>query len=433
MKRLAVALAAAFLLVVGCSSSSDEEVLDSGGGTAQEVSGGEEIAGGEHTAGGEELPKWTEMVSSQSYKGHENDQDSNYFVTVYNDALGTRLDDCQTCHRGGTFSYEQKGQQVTAFKNSCDYCHLIIHPQEFNEPLPTTYEETLNSYGLAYKDAGRSLEALVAIEGEDSDGDEAINVDEIADLKYPGDPDSKPGQDVAPLKTFTLEELQAMDAHSEFMLSNSHKQQFDNYATYKGVKVRDLLVAAGVDLEDEAIQGVTIVAPDGYMKDFTMEKVTTQYPNGLFYDGLDTATLGPDCGFVQYPDELPDGLVSGGEIPDEQWLVLAYERDGMAMDPSVLDPTSGKINGEGPFRVAVPQSNPGEPDRGSKYSPTECADGYDYDDNKDHNAGDMVRGVVAIRVNPLPEGYEDFDYKYGGWAFIAKESVIVYGHGVTAD
>ena len=44
----------------------------------------------------------------------------------------------------------------------------------------------------------------------------------------------------------------------------------------------------------------------------------------------------------------------------------------------------------------------------------------------------MVRGVVVIRVNPLQDGVEDFDYRYGGWAFIDSESVLVYGHGVTA-
>ena len=34
----------------------------------------------------------------------------------------------------------------------------------------------------------------------------------------------------------------------------------------------------------------------------------------------------------------------------------------------------------------------------------------DYDPSLDHNAGSMVRGVIAIRVNPIPDGYEDFDY-----------------------
>jgi hypothetical protein len=100
------------------------------------------------------------------------------------------------------------------------------------------------------------------------------------------------------------------------------------------------------------------------------------------------------------------------------------------MDPCNLDITSGRINGEGPFRIIVPQSTAGSPDRGSNYSPTECNDGWDYDDSKDHNAGAMVRGVTGIRINPLPAGTEDFDHQNGGWAFIDSESVIVYGHGI---
>ena len=43
-------------------------------------------------------------VSTRSYKGHEVDVDSNNFVSVYPHTLGTRLDDCQTCH---TTSYSE--------------------------------------------------------------------------------------------------------------------------------------------------------------------------------------------------------------------------------------------------------------------------------------------------------------------------------------
>jgi hypothetical protein len=44
----------------------------------------------------------------------------------------------------------------------------------------------------------------------------------------------------------------------------------------------------------------------------------------------------------------------------------------------------------------------------------------------------MVRGVIAIRVNPLPAGAEDFDHRNGGWAFVEDASVVVYGFGVRA-
>jgi len=371
----------------------------------------------------------SDEVSSRAYKGHESNVDANNFVSVYPDTIGTRLDDCHTCHKGDTFTYGDPADPDSVYVNSCDYCHLITHPVEtFFEDLPVHYSDTLNPYGADYMAAGRGKKAVRAIAPNDSDSDGASNADEIADGKYPGDPDSKPGQDVAPRVTFTTSDLQAMSSHDMFLLSNSTKQQYDDYASYTGVKLADLVEAAGVDLSDPALQGVTVVAPDGYMKTFAVGDVTRQYPAGKFYAGLDN--LGGDCSFVSYPDALPAGLTDGGEIPGEQWLLVAYERDGQAMQPVNLDPDSGRINGEGPLRLIVPQNTPGAPDRGSKYSPTNCNDGYDYDDAKDHNAGAMVRGVIAVRVDPLPEGYEDFDHKNDGWPLVYQDSIIVYGHGV---
>ncbi len=376
-----------------------------------------------------------DVVSSRAYKGHENDLDMNYFVNAHRNTVGSRLDDCQTCHTGGTFTYDSGGQTRTANKNACDFCHLIHHPDEdgFNEPQPTAFSQTLNPYGAAYLAAGRNQAAVRTIVGADSDGDGFANGAEIDDLKYPGDPASKPGQQGAPTRTFTLAALQALPVHEQFILANSHKQQFDDYASYRGVKIVDLLTAAGVDVDDPTFQGITVIAPDGYLKDIPAASIVAAYPAGLYFAGLDTATLGTECGFVKYPDSLPAGLTDGQAIPGEPWLQLAYERDGLPMDPSNLDPTSGKINGEGPLRLVVPQSDPGSPDRGSQYSPTTCNDGWDYDDSKNHNAGDMVRGVIAIRVNPLQAGVEDFDYRNGGWAYIDAQSVLVYGFGVDAD
>jgi hypothetical protein len=373
-----------------------------------------------------------DYVSSRAYKGHENDFDIHYFVNAYPDTVGTRLDDCQTCHQGGSFTYDASPTPRTVSFNACDYCHMIIHPHDpgYNEPQPASFDETLNPFGQAYMDGGRNQDAFAAIADKDSDGDGYTNAEEIAALRYPGDPSSMPGQELAPSRVFTYEELAALPQHEQLMLANSHKQEFDNYAIYTGVRVIDLLLE--VDVDDPAFEGITVIAPDGYLKDFSADQIRTQYPAGLFYAGLDTATLGTECGFVLYPDSLPPGLTDGGEIPGQQWLTLAIQRDGLDMDPSNLDVTSGKINGEGPYRIAVPQLTPGMPDRGLSYSPTTCNDGHDYDDASDHNAGAMVRGVIAIRVNPLPAGYEDFDYQNGGWAFIDSRELLVYGFGVTA-
>jgi hypothetical protein len=370
------------------------------------------------------------IVSSRSYQGHESDTDINNFVNEYRDTLGTRLDDCQTCHTGGTFTYVDGGD--TASKNPCDFCHLIQHPvTDFVEALPATYRDTLNPYGIAYMDAGRSREALRTIASRDSDGDTFGNATEIDDLKYPGDPTSMPGQPTAPMRTYTMVQLRALPSVEQFQLCNASRQQFDNYAGYKGVRLRDLLSDAGVNPDSGSFTGVTIIAPDGFMQDVSAAQINAAAPAGTFYGGLDTDTLGTDCGFVDYPSPLPAGVASGAPIPGEPWVQLAYERDGGPMEVSTLDTTSGKINGEGPFRLVIPQFTPGAPDRGSRYSPTTCGDTYDFDDTLDHNAGAMVRGVVAIRVNPLPAGVEDFDYRNGGWAFIASSSVVVYGNGVT--
>ena len=371
------------------------------------------------------------VVSSRAYKGHESEKDTTNLVNAYPKAVGTRVDDCQTCHTSGTLTPTGAGAAIT--KNACDFCHLIQHPLTGYTGQPAAYADTLNVYGAAYKAGGRTKDALLALDAQDSDGDGSANGAEIAEVKYPGDPASKPGQPNAPQKIFTLAELEALTAHSEFLLANSTKQQFDDYATYKGVKLRDLLTAAGVDPADPQITGVTVIAPDGFTKDVTAADVNSQFPAGKFYPGLDTATLGTTCGFVNYPSTLPAGLTDGGDIPGEQWIMIGYQRDGgtIPMDPSNLDPTSGKINGEGPYRLVWPQANPGRPDRGSQYQgepyASNCSDNFT---SADHNAGNMVRGAIAVRINPLPAGYEDFDAKNGGWAFIADSTLVVYGYGI---
>lgn len=42
----------------------------------------------------------------------------------------------------------------------------------------------------------------------------------------------------------------------------------------------------------------------------------------------------------------------------------------------------------------------------------------------------MVRGVVALRVNPMPEGYEDLDAMNGGWAYVDAGQLVLYGYGI---
>ncbi|MCX5868569.1 MAG: hypothetical protein NT009_14020 [Proteobacteria bacterium] len=367
------------------------------------------------------------VVSSRAYKGHATDQDILNFVKQYPKTVGTRLDDCQTCHASGTITISNKD----TFKNACDYCHYIEYPDTTTSialGAPSSFADTLNLYGKDYLDQGRTQKSIKDIGSLDSDGDGSANEVEIAALRYPGDSSSNPGQQVAPIKIVSLDELKAMPSHSEFLLANASKQQFDTYASYQGVKIQDFLTALGVDLTQ--VTGITVIAPDGFTKDFDVKYITAAYPSALYYAGLDTATMPTGCGFVEYPAAIPAGLTDGAAIPDEQWLMLAYEREGAPMEASYLDPAAGKINGEGPLRIIVPQATPGSPDRGSGYATT-CNDGYEYDKNKDHNAGSMVRGVMAIRINPMPAGHEDFDYTNGGWAYIDAEQLVVYGFGIT--
>ena len=117
-------------------------------------------------------------------------------------------------------------------------------------------------------------------------------------------------------------------------------------------------------------------------------------------------------------------------IPGEVRLILAYQRDGVSLDPTRPDVAEGKIVGEGPLRIVVPQERPGRPDRGSAFSPSDCGDEFDFDADADHNAGAMVRGVIAIRIDPMPEGLEEFDYMNGGWAYVDSGQLLLYGHGI---
>jgi len=67
----------------------------------------------------------------------------------------------------------------------------------------------------------------------------------------------------------------------------------------------------------------------------------------------------------------------------------------------------------------------GTPDRPSTAQP--LGDGYDYDFNKDHNAGSSVRSVTAIRVEPLPPGTTDFAWTEGGWNLVDQKKLVIYG------
>ena len=366
---------------------------------------------------------------SRSYVGHEKDDDSQAFIRHYPQAAGTRLDDCATCHRGGP-----GGTDAEREYSPCSYCHLLVYPNaRYKTGVPAGYEETLNPFGAAYKKAGRGEAALAEIESCDSDGDGTPNAGEIAALRYPGDPASRPGQALAPTVRLTWEDLHTLPAREQFQLMNTTQESTDDYVTFTGVALIDVLEAAGVDLQGAT--GVTVFAPDGYSVDVTLEDVLRPFPRGYFYDGP-RSLAGTERAFVKYPDRLPAGLADGQKIPAAPWLLLAFGREGQPFDPASYEKGTGRLAGEGPYRLIKPQRNPGgdparpgRPDRSVKFKT--YGDGWDFSPAIDHNAGACVRGACVLRINPMPAGVEEYDWK-NGWLLIADRALVIYGRGVRA-
>ena len=366
-------------------------------------------------------------VQSRAYVGHESDRDIKNFVSRYPKTVGTRLDDCQTCHRSGV-----SGTDTDREYSPCGYCHLLQYPNpRYKTGVPKNFEDTLNAYGLAYKKQGRSVEALSEIAKQDSDGDGYSNAQEIAGLRYPGDKASRPGQPMAPIATLGWKDIHRLPLYSQFMLMNTTSEPFDDYTTYAGVKVQDLLKAAHIDLKGAT--GITVFAPDGYNTDFTIEDVAGPFPKSFFY-AAPGAIQDKEKVLVRYPEKVPAGVVDGKEAPMIPWLLLAFERDGKPLDIAQYEKGTGRLTGEGPYRLVKPQrsmagdaSKPGRPDRSVKSKA--FGDGWDFDKALDHNAGSCVRGATVIRINPMPAGIEEYDWK-NGWPLVSEKEIVIFGHGV---
>ena len=79
---------------------------------------------------------------------HMGEIDSGIFLTVYPEKAGTKLDNCNTCHSGGSY-VNTTGKTVAL--GSCQWCHY-----KYGYDASGDINETLNAYGKAYKNAGRS-------------------------------------------------------------------------------------------------------------------------------------------------------------------------------------------------------------------------------------------------------------------------------------
>jgi hypothetical protein len=369
---------------------------------------------------------WAMVITTPAwaaYSSHQNDQDINNFLAVYPFARSTKLDDCSLCHPGGSITI---GNKTTTY-GSCDYCHIAYGLQAPHGQIP------LNGYAQAYKDAGRSPDALRNIEGVDSDGDSYSNLTEIRAISFPGSNQDHPGLVAAPAVVMNFERILRLPDYGEFVLYNASKST-DFYATYRGVKMSDLL--KHIRLLPGATR-VTVFAPDGFSKTFPIDAADPQtnpaaiqydvigpYPHGYYYGGLD---------FVQYEYDPAYPYDNGYRIPDNLHMLLGYMREGDLLTKGKLIPdpqnsTRLVLDGEGPYRLIVPQKIAGSPDRPCLTPPLPAVgDGFDCDQNKDHNAGFSVRSVSAIRVEPLPSGTTDFNWIEGGWNLVDKGRLVIYG------
>ena len=357
---------------------------------------------------------------------HGSDTDSDVVASVYPAIQATKLDSCALCHSGG--EYEKKpGKWVSL--GSCQWCHY-----EFGYDGSGDIDATLNDYGRDYLNNGKNANALSAIEGIDSDGDGYSNVDEIAAIRFPGNPDDDPSKVPAPYRVYTRDDLEWLPQHTQFMLMNTHKSG-DFYAEYGGVIMADLLEDAGILA---AAEGIEVFAPDGWSQYHPLDPdeeglfyyVYGAYPDARFYyDGEADVAVNTEEGWCDYGAPSCAGRNHGDEIVVANGLqmLLAITREGDYLSDGELN-EDNKLDGEGPFRVVPPQLVPGPPDQSSKLPEPEYLWPFDNDEEyTGHNAGFATRSATIIKVNPLPEGTTDIDTAEAAWNYVDEKKIVLYG------
>ena len=346
---------------------------------------------------------------------HQGERDSANFLKVHPDKVGGKLDHCALCHSGGQL--EKNGAKVIL--GSCQWCHFKYG---YDRKGPLT--ETLNAYGRDYLKRGRDAAAVTAVAALDSDNDGFRNRDEIAADRFPGNANDDPKKTTAPFRVYTREQLEALPQHSQFLLQTASKSS-DEYAEFSGVPMEALMRDAGILA---SATGITVFAPDGWsqyhplhpLDNPAMYPVFGTYPEAEYHFSPKAASWcdydAPSCAGRKTGETI--------KVPGGLRMLLALKREGKPLFPAVFS-KDNKLDGEGPYRVIVPQKTPSPPDQSSKANDQDVL--WPYRANWDHNAGSSTRSVTIIRVEPLPPGTTDIDTAEVDWRYIDEGKIVIYG------
>jgi len=222
---------------------------------------------------------------------------------------------------------------------------------------------------------------------------------------------------------FRAAEIQGLSpvVRTRVFLNSTKSRTGDTYFEYRGNRLDQVLDAVGLAPGAESVDLISI---DGYEVTLTLDEIRRRWPQAPIVPGLDPARLGA-CGWVAYGSRDADGAAA---MPDAH-VLLAFEENGTAFEAASIDPASGRITGKGPLRAIIPQVQPGLPDL-PLTADAGCLDKvrpeHRFSDAYDHNAGKSVSAVAAIRVNPLPAGTRDVDWRAGQGPADAR-SVVFFG------
>jgi hypothetical protein len=351
---------------------------------------------------------------------HMGEKDLPQFLQAFPSKGNTKLDNCALCHSSGQY---EKGPGLSGSLGSCQWCHY-----RYGYEGKGDIADTLNPYGKDYLVNGRNAASVIAINPKDSDGDGYNNEAEIASIRFPGNKEDDPAKKVAPSRVYTRQQLEALPRHTQFLLMSASKSE-DFYAEYTGVTLETLLRDAGIS--DKAT-GIRVYSPDGWSQyhpleadpDPSLYHVLGKYPEAVYQ--YNTRADKAKGGWVDYSSPSSKGRNNNDPInvPGGLRLMLAYQRDGENLTPGVLT-TDNKLDGEGPYRVIVPQKTLNPPDQGSTVADQDVI--WPYNAEWDHSAGASTRSATIIKVEPLPEGTTDIDLLEAGWQFVEQGKIIIYG------